>query len=256
MKKDYLNYDNIAQRYNQRYPETQQWERGQALFELAKKNNAKAILEVGSGTGYWLNLLRPITNNLYGLDFSMGMLRQAKGQAASLTLIQGTATHLPLKKESVDFIYCVDAIHHFGNHRAFIQDAYRLLRPNGVLAIIGHDPHSAGSHYWYVYSYFDTVYDTDLRRYPSGKAILSMMNAIGFKNASEKPVEHIQNLHVGEAVLKDPFLRHDATSQLALLSEEQYQAGIEKIKQDIIKTNGQIVFRSDIQVKMFIGTKP
>ncbi|HCK67569.1 MAG TPA: hypothetical protein DHW49_15015, partial [Anaerolineae bacterium] len=68
-------------------------------------------------------------------------------------------------------------------------------------------------------------------------------------------VEHIQNLHVGEAVLKDPFLKHDATSQLALLNEEQYQAGIEKIKQDITNTKGQVVFRSEIQVKMFMGIK-
>ncbi|HCB02010.1 MAG TPA: hypothetical protein DEP19_06470 [Anaerolineae bacterium] len=255
MKKDYLNYDKIAQRYNQRYSKPQHWERGQALFELAKQINAKTILEVGSGTGYWLNLLSPLTKHVYGLDYSMGMLTQAKGQAAPLKLIRGTATNLPLKKEAFDFIYCVDAIHHFGNHQAFIQEAYRLLKPNGVLAVIGHDPHADGSHYWYIYNYFDKVYDTDLRRYPSGTAILKMMNASGFKNISANIVEHIQNLHVGEAVLKDPFLKHDATSQLALLNEEQYQAGIEKIKQDITNTKGQVVFRSEIQVKMFMGIK-
>ena len=82
-----------------------------------------------------------------------------------------------------------------------------------------------------------------------------MMNTSGFKNISANTVEHIQNLHVGEAVLKDPFLKHDATSQLALLNEEQYQAGIEKMKQDITNTKGQIVFRSEIQVKMFMGIK-
>ncbi|HCK65875.1 MAG TPA: hypothetical protein DHW49_06395, partial [Anaerolineae bacterium] len=111
MKKDYLNYDKIAQRYNQRYSKPQHWERGQALFELAKQINAKTILEVGSGTGYWLNLLSPLTKHVYGLDYSMGMLTQAKGQAAPLKLIRGTATNLPLKKEAFDFIYCVDAIH-------------------------------------------------------------------------------------------------------------------------------------------------
>ncbi|MBX3036650.1 MAG: class I SAM-dependent methyltransferase [Anaerolineales bacterium] len=258
MKKDYLNYDKIAQLYNQRYPVSQKWERGQALLDIAKRIKAESILEVGSGTGYWLNLLKPTTNQLYGLDYSMGMLTQAKGQAAPLKLIRGSATNLPLKQEAFDFIYCVDEIHHFGNHQAFIQEAYRLLKTNGVFAVIGHDPHDENSSNWYIYNYFDTVYDTDLRRYPSGASVLKMMKAEGFKNTSAEIVEHIQNIHVGEAVLKDPFLKHNATSQLALLSEKQYQDGIEKIKQTIGLAKDKkenVVFRSEINVKMFLGYK-
>jgi len=258
MKKDYLNYDKIAQKYNQRYPDSQQWERGEALFDLAKRIKAKTILEVGSGTGHWLNLLQPITNQLYGLDYSIGMLMQSKGQAAPLKLVRGTATNLPLKKEAFDLIYCVDAIHHFVNHKTFIQEAFRLLKPNGVLAVIGHDPHDENSSNWYIYNYFDTVYDTDLRRYPSAVSLLQMLKQEGFTDLSSQTVENIQNIHVGEAVLKDPFLKHDATSQLALLNEETYQAGIEKIKQalDTAKEKKEnIVFKSEINVKMLLGYK-
>jgi ubiquinone/menaquinone biosynthesis C-methylase UbiE len=255
MKKDYLNYDAIAQQYNQRYPKAQDWERGQALVSLAKKITAKNILEVGCGTGYWVNLLNQPNRNIFGLDFSMGMLRQASTQPSELYLMQGTATHLPLQNATFDLVYCVDAIHHFGNHQAFIQEASRLLKPNGVLAVIGHDPHAQGAHNWYIYDYFDTVYDTDLRRYPSGESLLQMMNAEGFNQISAQTVEHIQNIHVGEAVLRDPFLKHNATSQLALLSEELYQVGIERIKQALLQEKEQVVFRSEIQVKMFLGHK-
>jgi hypothetical protein len=40
-----------------------------------------------------------------------------------------------------------------------------------------------------------------------------------------------------------------------LLSEETYQAGIEKIKADLKRDNGR-VFKSDFWVRMFTGTKP
>lgn len=253
-----LNYDQIASQYNQRYPNSQTWERGQALLELATQAHAKTILEVGSGTGFWLNLLNQTGAALYGLDYSMGMIRQAKGQPAPLHLSRGLGTQLPYRSSTFDLLYCVDAIHHFGDHRAFIAEAYRLLKPGGVLAIIGHDPHEGTSN-WYIYDYFDTVYDTDLRRYPSGNSVLKWMGQEGFQKVSMQTVEHIKNLHVGEAVLKDPFLKQSATSQLALLNEETYQAGIRRIEQavqDAKLKNETITFCSDIHVKMFLGYKP
>ena len=257
MQRDYLNYDQIATQYNQRYPNTQTWERGQALLELAKQVKARAILEVGSGTGFWLNLLNQTGGKLFGLDYSLGMLQQSKGQPAPLSLSRGSGTELPYRSSSFDLIYCVDAIHHFGDHHAFIAEASRLLKPGGALAIIGHDPHEGPSH-WYIYNYFDHVYDTDLRRYPSGSNVLKWMEQEGFQNISSQTVENIHNIHVGRAVLRDPFLKHNATSQLALLDEDTYQAGIKNIEAALARadeTGERITFRSEIQVKMFLGYK-
>lgn len=253
-----LNYDQIAPHYNQRYPDSQTWERGQALLDLEKQVKAQTILEVGSGTGFWLNLLNQTGAALFGFDYSMGMIRQAKGQPAPLKLTRGTATQLPFQSEIFDLIYCVDAVHHFGDHHAFVREASRLLKPGGALAIVGHDPHDEGEASWYIYDYFDTVYDTDLRRYPSGRSLIQMMEAQGLTNTSVRIVEHIQNIHMGEAVLNDPFLKHNATSQLALLDEETYQTGLGRIKQALAsaqQSGDRIAFRSEIRVKMILGFK-
>ena len=258
MNSNTLNYDKIANEYNQRYPSSQQWERGQALLRLAQQLKPASILEVGSGTGYWLHLLSQVVPSVFGIDFSFGMLQQSKASYTLLKLARGTAVQLPYQNESFDLIYCVDAIHHFVDHHAFIAEAFRVLKPGGALAIIGHDPHS-GEGNWYVYDYFDTVYETDLKRYPSSGEIKNWMKHEGFVNVERQDVEHILNVHVGEGVFNDPFIKHNATSQLALLSEEGYLGGIEKIRADLKMAklnNKQIIFKSDFWVKMFLGYKP
>jgi hypothetical protein len=72
-------------------------------------------------------------------------------------------------------------------------------------------------------------------RYPSSGMIKNSMRQEGFADIERHDVEHILNIHVGEGVLNDPFIKHNATSQLALLSDEAYLAGIEKIKEDLKK---------------------
>ena len=81
----------------------------------------------------------------------------------------------------------------------------------------------------------------------------------GFENTSVQTVEHINNVHVGDGILRDPFLKQSATSQLALLDKDVYDAGVERIKLALAeskKKNETIVFNADIQVKMFLGYKP
>jgi ubiquinone/menaquinone biosynthesis C-methylase UbiE len=253
-----LNYDQIASDYNQRYPDSQTWDRGQALLKLASQLKAKTILEVGSGTGFWLNLLHQVTPRLYGLDFSAGMISQARKQPAPIKLTRGTAIQLPYQSGTFDLLYCVDAIHHFGDHRAFIAEAFRVLKKGGALAVLGHDPHEAGEDSWYIYNYFEDVYDTDLRRYPSGRSVMDWMKADGFQNISAQEVEKIVNIHVGDGVFNDPFIKQNATSQLALLSAEKYQSGLKRIRETLEQAragNERIVFRSQISVKMFLGYK-
>lgn len=48
-------------------------------------------------------------------------------------------------------------------------------------------------------------------------------------------VEQVYNSRKGDEVFSDPFIRKNMNSQLANLSDEEYDYGIEKIKHQIIK---------------------
>jgi len=60
---------------------------------------------------------------------------------------------------------------------------------------------------------------------------MSALKDTGLQNIARQISEHIVKVHVGDDVLNDPFLKHNATSQLALLSDELYQAGLRRIQQ-------------------------
>ncbi len=60
----------------------------------------------------------------------------------------------------------------------------------------------------------------------------------------------------GRAVLDDPFLRQGACSQLALLDDEAYAAGLGRIEAalDAAEAAGEtLTFRTDLFIAMVVG---
>jgi len=250
-----VNYDQIAPTYDQRYTVSQFAGIAAALCALVRDVGAERVLEVGCGTGRWLTELQPIARQVYGMDLSLGMLLQARQRSQSLSLICGHASRLPFPDAGFDLVFCVNAFHHFPQPRLFIGEARRLLRPGGALAIMGMDPH-AGRDRWYLYDYFVGTRDADLRRFSSSGTILDWMVTAGFERVEWRVVEHIMGQHVGRAVLEDPILQKHGTSQLALLTDEAYAAGMAGIAAALSEAAGTartVVFPVDISLTMVTG---
>jgi ubiquinone/menaquinone biosynthesis C-methylase UbiE len=253
-----VDYDRIAPSYNQRFIDGGMQGTATALRRLAQGTGAGRILEVGCGTGHWLATLGPVSGQLYGLDLSAGMLAQAGGQQATLALVRGRAGQLPFPEGCFDLVYCVNALHHFQQQRAFVFEARRLLRRGGLLAVAGMDPRVHRNR-WYVYDYFDGTYETDLARFPSWGRVLDWMVAAGFEGVESRWVERIVDPKRGRAVLDDPFLRKDSCSQLALLSDEAYAAGLDRIEAALSSAEAAgetILFATDLLLAMIVGRVP
>jgi SAM-dependent methyltransferase len=244
-----VDYDQLAPTYHSRYAGPTKLEGiAQALMGLASTIEAQVALEVGCGTGRFVEDLRKGVPRVYGCDASTGMLGQAAGRLGPNRLIAARANELPFAPESFDLIACINAIHHFDHPDAFVRDASGLLRPGGALALIGIDPRVVRHRYYY--DYFDGSYDIDMRRYASFGHWVDTFSEAGLDNVELRIVETPSVTFVGPEILNDPFLVKESNSLLTLLSDDVYQSGLRKIEHDA--ATGQ-TFRAELPFGMITG---
>lgn len=253
-----VDYDQLAATYHQRYVLNPLSGVAALLRGLVHDLGATLVLEVGCGTGRWLSELAPLVGHIVGLDYSAGMLRQSQALRAPGSPVRGTAGELPLASGRFDLVFCVNALHHFPDPAQFVAEARRLLRPGGALAVVALDPH-AGPGDWYVYDYFPGTRETDLARFPSAGRLLDWLTATGFERAAWQIAERIDTTLVGRDVLSDHFLRKSGTSQLALLSDEAYQAGLARLEAALAaaEARGQtLTFSAGLRLGAVVGYAP
>lgn len=92
-------------------------------------------LDLGCGTGYFTHHLTQKFPNSYGvgLDLAEAMLYQAKCHTHADAWVVGDGEHLPLQSNSIDLIYSNLAIQWCHDFDRVLQEAYRVLKPNGIM---------------------------------------------------------------------------------------------------------------------------
>lgn len=93
-----------------------------------------SILDVGCGTGI---ASEPFAMNGFpvtGIDPSPAMLAAAAQRLPNATFVQGEAEALPFPNERFDVVISAQAFHFVDRARA-LSEAYRVLRPGGIIAI-------------------------------------------------------------------------------------------------------------------------
>jgi len=114
----------------------QRWA-GNTLLEKLGDGTYRKVLDLGTGTGYFLPALegRFRAEHLVGLDLSEGMLRFARtNHKDQMGLLAGDAENLPLKDASFDLVFSSLAIQWCENLPKLFQEVRRVLKPGGVFA--------------------------------------------------------------------------------------------------------------------------
>ena len=244
-----LDYDRVADVYESRYLRNDYSGVEQALgaFVEGTRTDGHRILEVGCGAGHWLRWLAEAKVKVVGLDPAAGMLKVARSAVGSRHLVRGRAEALPFASASCGRLFCVNALHHFDDPVAFVREARRVLNVGGGLMTVGLDPHT-GQDEWWIYEYFPEALIADRRRYLPAGRICELMARSGFDRCETRIIQHRpREMTVSEAGTGG-VMNRPSTSQLMVIAESEYEAGVKRIHEADAATDGRTILRSNLRL--------
>ncbi|KAM3585355.1 uncharacterized protein V6R79_015108 [Siganus canaliculatus] len=104
-----------------------------------KSQQLSLAVDVGCGSGQGTTLLAPYFTKVVGTDISPAQLETAlaNSRPPNVSYRQSPAEELPFASGEVDLVTAMTAAHWFDRPK-FLQEADRILRPGGVLAMISY----------------------------------------------------------------------------------------------------------------------
>ena len=108
------------------------------LDEYLAANNITitSVLETGCGTGQFSQRLVGLAGELHCVDFSQAQLERAREKGHPVTLTLGDVLALPYPDSRFDLVTSFELLAHLpGEEAAYCREAYRVLKPGGVLVL-------------------------------------------------------------------------------------------------------------------------
>jgi len=131
------------------------------LIALLEENKAETLLDLGCGTGNYLAPIAPKMKQVHGLDYNPGMLAQCAAKVEQMgwkhvQLQQGSCLEpLPFADNTFDAVMINQVLHHvdtpndYSGSAMAVKQAFRVLKPGGMLWISYSDPQQTLQGYWY-----------------------------------------------------------------------------------------------------------
>lgn len=111
------------------------------LVELIRPQPEWRVLDVATAAGHTALAFAPHVAHVTATDITLPMLTVAAQLAqghdlANISLLAADAENLPFADRRFDLVTCRIAAHHFPDVGRFLSEAARVLRPDGLLAVV------------------------------------------------------------------------------------------------------------------------
>ncbi|MBS4218253.1 class I SAM-dependent methyltransferase [Bacillus sp. FJAT-49711] len=226
-------YSKIAERYDRnpfRISEVQVDADIKAYIDKIEKSSYN-ILDLACGTGLYLEkqvgAFKDHHIHWYGLDASAEMLEKAKEKVRQVSFTPGLAEDMPYPSDTFDFISNNYAFHHFTKKNEAIDEIHRVLLKDGVYKLHNICIHDMPQ--WWVYHYFPSAYEEDIKRYWDKKLIFKELVKRGFE-VNVKIAYRMEEVKAADYLV---YAENRDISVLTLINDDEYRKGLEKMKEDL-----------------------
>ena len=212
-------FDGRAARYEELRPVDENWwEVFAALVRLGRLRGQR-VLEVGCGTGRLAAALeeRELAR-VWAVDASEAMVGRAKELGVNARVAR--AESLPFKAGWFDAVV-MRMVLHLVDRRAALEQAARVLRPEGRLVIATENPDSFDD-VWFA-RFFPSVPEIERKRFPDADGLRLELTAAGFDSVA---IERLRQHRTQTREHALDLIRSKGFSTFDLLDPAEYDAGL------------------------------
>ncbi|HET6581257.1 MAG TPA: methyltransferase domain-containing protein [Methanoregula sp.] len=136
-KKIQEHYDTIADVYDNHYDERRgrRYYTHLSTYILDALPQTGKLLDIGCGTGLFVERYVGDGRTAVGLDISRKMIEQARRRCGVCEYTVGTGERIPFCDKTFDAVSSLLVFSYVRDPEAMLQEAYRVLKPGGAIAI-------------------------------------------------------------------------------------------------------------------------
>lgn len=110
--------------------------RYEQIFQLIKRNHPRRILEIGSGGGYALKMIKALQVQYFPLDIALVNLKKLRQRSsAPVSPVSGDIYRLPFKEGAFDTIILSEVLEHLDTPQEALKEVYRVLTTGSRVVI-------------------------------------------------------------------------------------------------------------------------
>lgn len=230
-------YDTIGKTYNTTR-KADPWI-AEKIKELLAPAPGAPCLDIGCGTGNYLNALHQRGINITGIDPSETMLRQARDKYPDAKLVQGTAEQLPFDDASMGGAVSVLSLHHWDQPQQGLMEICRVLQPGARLVMFTFTPDQVKG-YWLCH-YFPNMMERCIYLTPERDTFVKMLHTAGFREVMQENYfiregleDHFMysnKFHPEQYLL--PEIRNNTSGFTVFADPAEVEAGLVRLEDDI-----------------------
>ena len=128
------------------------YQRSRLAYVEAAKLVSGRVLEIGTGTGYGVDIIAPNASEFVTLDKYRS--ERVDSLPANVRFVEATVPPLPFEDEMFDYVVSFQVIEHIKHDKMLVREVMRVLRPGGKFIVsTPNKPMSLTRNPWHVREY-------------------------------------------------------------------------------------------------------